>query len=57
MNFKRISEYCIQLDTYTIAKVKVRGVWVYEVWKINKYIKKFTDPDDAKKYVLNLFHK
>lgn len=54
LQFKRISDYCIQLETYTIAKVKVDGKWWFEIWNVNKYIKRFDDPEDAKKYLLNI---
>lgn len=51
-NFKKISDYCISLENYTIAKVSVKGKLWFEVWNLYECIKRFTDPDEAKRYVI-----
>ena len=51
-NFKKVSDYCISLDSFTIAKVKVSGKWWFECWNMYECIKRFEDPDEAKRYVI-----
>lgn len=54
VKFEKISDYCIKAGTYTIAKVKVHGKWIFECWNVNEYLRKYEDPDDAKKYIERL---
>mgnify|MGYP006921439995 FL=1 len=52
LSFTKISDYCIQLEAHTIAKVKVRGKWIFEVWCVNQRIKTFNNPNEAKEFVV-----
>jgi hypothetical protein len=51
-NFETISDYCIKLQNYTIAKVKVDGKWWFECWNMQEFVKKFKTPDEARRYVI-----
>lgn len=50
--FETISPYCIKLQNYTIAKVKVDGKWWYECWNMYECVKRFLDSSEAKQYVI-----
>lgn len=56
-SFKKISDYCIQLENYTVAMCIVSGKKIFECWNMDVCEKRFTDPDQAKDYVIQQLEK